>query len=84
VPPAGVFFTTPYLQLGDNATDASRLSVVWHTATVNASEANRWRVETRSPAGIGEWVRKNRRFKRIRSLSMLFNRTWFVPHHLLD
>ncbi|MBC8141679.1 MAG: metallophosphoesterase [Armatimonadetes bacterium] len=54
--PSGTFYTPPYLQLGENATDPATLAVVWHvsgTATIGD-----WRVETRSPAGVGAWKKQ--------------------------
>ncbi|MBC7805430.1 MAG: metallophosphoesterase [Akkermansiaceae bacterium] len=58
VSPPGTFFTTPYLQLGTNATDPGTLSVVWHTAAASAVSLPRWVVETRSPAGSGGWKKQ--------------------------
>lgn len=55
VPPTGTFFTSPYLQLGENATDAGSLAIVWHTPTASAPSPGSWVVETRSPAGMGGW-----------------------------
>ncbi|MBC8134638.1 MAG: metallophosphoesterase [Fibrella sp.] len=58
IPPVGTFFTLPYLQLGDNPTDAGSLAIVWHAPANSAKEAQTWNVETRSPSGVGEWVRQ--------------------------
>jgi predicted phosphodiesterase len=51
--PAGTFFAAPYLQLGDSASDATSLTVAWHT---KSDEGGEWVVETR-PASGGGWIK---------------------------
>jgi len=53
-PPAGTFFTLPYLQLGNSPRDMGALAIVWH-APGTAVKGKDWSIETRSPIDSGEW-----------------------------